>query len=158
VHQKTGRVSRIHLLHFTTASTFKCASTQLSGNGWADGSCDGVAGMVSGVPAWRRGHDLAHEMQTAGELAGLEGTISLWRTEHTGCCFRCAFQRKVRERRRDRFRKCKQRLVLEYSWYNCTDRRYREIVHCAFPAFTIRYAFTSPPSSAIPMAPGTWRA
>ena len=40
--------------------------------------------MVSGVPVWRRGRDLAHEMQTAGELAGLEGTISLWRTEHTG--------------------------------------------------------------------------
>ena len=34
--------------------------------------------------AWKRGHDLAHEMQTAGELAGLEGTISLWGTEHTG--------------------------------------------------------------------------
>ena len=34
-----------------------------------------------GVPVWRRGRDLAHEMQMAGELAGLEGTISLWRTE-----------------------------------------------------------------------------
>jgi hypothetical protein len=50
-----------------------------------------------------------------------------------------AFQRKAQtsDRFRIPFRKGKQRLVLEYSWYNCTDRRYREIVHCAFPAFTM---------------------
>ena len=35
---------------------------------------------VSLDPGGAADRDLAHEMQTAGELAGLEGTISLWRT------------------------------------------------------------------------------
>ena len=61
---------------------------------------------MSGVPVWRRGRDLAHEMQTAGELAGLEGTISLWGTRHTGVS-----SAPFRERRRDRFREGKQRLA-----------------------------------------------
>jgi len=46
-----------------------------------DGGGGEGGGGDGGQPGpWRRGRDLAHEMQTAGELAGLEGTISLWRT------------------------------------------------------------------------------
>ena len=47
-------------------------------------------------------------MQRDGELAGLEGVISLWGTERTHCCFRCAFLKKALER----FREAKQRLVI----------------------------------------------
>ena len=65
---------------------------------------------MAGVPVWRRGRDLAHQMQTAGELAGLEGTISLSGTEHTGVS-----AAPFRERRRDRFRDGKQRLFLSSS-------------------------------------------
>ena len=78
--------------------------------------------MVSGVPAWRRGHNLAHEMQTAGELAGLEGTISLLGTEHTGVS-----AAPFRGRRRDRFREGKQRLYLSIRstlWIDKTQKSY----------------------------------
>ena len=50
---------------------------------------------------------MAHEMQRDGERARLEGTIPLWRTEHTGVS-----SAPFRERRRDRFREGKQRLAL----------------------------------------------
>ena len=37
-------------------------------------------------------------MQTVGELAGLEGTISLWGTEHTGVPLRLNYTEKAQAR------------------------------------------------------------
>ena len=54
-------------------------------------ACEGARGPVlfrrrlpGRAAAARDAASLVDEMQAAGELAGLEGTISLWGTEHTG--------------------------------------------------------------------------
>jgi hypothetical protein len=69
--------------------------------------------VVPSASAWRRGRDLAHEMQRDGERAGLEGAIVSALGHRTHWCFLCAFQRMAHGR--DRFREGQQRLHVEYD-------------------------------------------
>ena len=80
-------------------------------------------------------------MQRGGERAGLEGTISLWGTRHTGVS-----SAPFRERRRDRFRDSKQRLLsfaFESQDFCCAENLIFLAVTSAFRLDNLR---DTPPS------------